>query len=1691
MGDTVLRRWCLILVPLVLVLFLSGCVSLDFEPPKLEVDFRMPPPRLAGETVELSISAKDNLGVSSIVVKAKDEVLWSAVPGRRDVELDASFPAPFGSVELVVEAKDEAGNVSTVALRRFTTLDGSPPTVDLSVSPSSPKPGDIVTVSVEATDAESGIESVEANVSGSKYTLASPCDSISFLAKAGVYNITATARDRAGNVGTAPSKLLRVFDPTDGTAPEVALIYPASVVPGSAFTLSVIATDTGGIDRIDLSGDLGSQSVKFTSGPAVVNRTFSFVVSTKGVRNFEVSVQDLAGNVSHRSGSVVVESNTPPSIELLVPEGRILEGDLVIFEASASDKNGIERVTFEVDGEEIASVRTPPYKAGWIAESGEHTVKAMAYDIYGATASAVRSLSVQNVDSTGPVILFSPMDVYPVDTESVLYARIYDNESPVVEVSFKASEDELSVSLMGDDLYAANWVPEEVATYTITVSATNDQGFNSQSMKKVKVLPQEIASAPRFTEIAVYPTLVAEGEIVRISGKIESTSPIEACNLYVDDVLRGSTTTSNGRFDFAWVAVGLGEHVIKLSAVNTLGLSSEATKLVTVYVERPVATITSPDVGETFRKMPDLKVELVAQVYDSNEPAEYWFSITGPKDIPKITPVVSGAGPYLFQASFQPEGAGYYNISFFYKNSVELTTIATTLIRVYQLTLELEEPVSYEHIEFGHDVPVKVLASVDVETSTITVIDDAVNEKTYTVELTLSSADLTGKIFTATVPASAFPRVGPYTFRVQGATVEGDVQSEEFPRSVLDTTPPELTVTIDATPVLEGSYHKLLAFNDYTLSVSASDLASINKIEVDVGDDTTVVEGGVANVIVNLSKAVYPTRVSVVDGNGLSTELEFTMEGIERNPPYLTLSRFVFTPNATVFNVGDTVDVDAQSVEAMDDTAIASVALFANGQLIALWEPSLPGEELHAKIAHVQGPWTPDLVGNYTISLKCFDVYGNVASTSTVVQVADLSAPLVYVLPQTDRYVDGYPVLDGRMNVKVSFSDPFFAFEEAALYFDGLLLAYSNDISGDEYTFEYIYFSEYNDGFHTLSAVATNSAGSAGRHDLTVIVDNEAPIDVHLSLTGVATYLISGLTSTPVVSTVYSVRATPAGVDLPSDVKSLSVSFDSSVYQNLGKEAPPPYIVAFDPSSATDGVHIIEVAFTDMANNVATSSIVVLQDTTGPSVQWASSAGFNCVDGVVYSNHGEIDVKISDALTDVDQTKARVTSDGWSYSVYLDVTEVAAGTYRLSYGGVDGIVENQVYQVTLEMKDIAANLSEESFQLVYDTLSPTVTITSPSSGDVFNTDFTAVIHLQDNLAGLDGCYFATNGSATSVSLDGTLNKEVAFSVSVIPSTETTMTLSARASDLAMNLSSDTVVVRNDTLAPRLDLSVGPLNAEGYASTSTLLVVATAVDTWHGQVALSLDATSYALSTDTSVAVTGTSFTSVGDGMHTITIAATDEAGNASVMSKNATVDTTLPELFATWTPTEYASNGIHLDYVATDVNFKEVLFDWEDGSSTFTESSASDVFASFSSEGTKRIEVVARDLADNSASVTGTLVVDQTAPTEVSLWINGSKLTGVSTEGSVTFQASLLFLEPHFNTDSTSTLINVTYDVSTPVTAGTPIDFWVDASGTNWLLEASDTFATVGTYYVRFSIKDLAYNEYERTIEYVATSTSP
>lgn len=1671
---------------------LSGCVNLDLEPPEIDADFRTPPPRLAGDTVEVSLSVRDSSGVASIQIKSGTKILWNAEPGRRSVDLTASFPAPFGSVELVVEAKDKAGNTGTLSLRRFSTLDGTPPDVNFSISPSNPAPGDIVTITVNATDVESGVDRIEANVSGMKYSLDPPSDSFSFTARTGAYTISVTAKDKAGNTSTTPQKTLKVYDPDDETSPELALIYPLSVVPGSEFTLTVVATDSGGIDKIDLSGDLGSQSVKFTSGPVTVNRTFSFMATTYGARNFEVSTQDLAGNVSRRSGSVVVESNTPPSIELAIPEGRILEGDLVFFEASATDRNGIEKVTFEMDGEEIASVRTPPYRTGWIAESGEHMVKAVAYDIYGATASAIRSLNVQKVDTTGPVILFSPMDIYPVDTQSTLYARIYDNESPVVEVSFSASEDELSVSLVGENLYAANWVPDEVATYTITVLATNDQGFGSRSMKTVRVLPQEIANAPRFTEVVVYPALVAEGETIHVSGKIESTSPIEVCNLYIDDVLKGSTTTSSGRFDFSWIAVGLGEHVIRLNAVNTLGLSSEATRLVTVYVERPVATITSPDVGETFRQIPDLKVELVAQVHDSNEPQEYWFSVTGPSDIPRIVPVMSGAGPYLFNASFKPEGVGYYNINFFYKNSVGLSTIATTTIRVYMLELELEEPVGYEHIEFGHDVPVKVRTSVDVEVSTITVIDETLSETTYSISLTLSSTDLAGNVFSAVLPASAFPRVGPYTLRVQGATIEGDVQTEEFPRNVLDTTLPELTVTIGATPVLEGSYYRLLAFNDYTLGVSASDLASIDRIEVDVGGAVTTIGGGAAAVTVNLSKAVYPTRVNVVDGNGLSTELEFTMEGIEKNSPSLTLSRFVFTPSATIFGVGETVNVDAQSVEATDDTAIASIALFANDQVIALWKPSLPGEDVHAVLPHVQGPWTPYLVGNYTISLKCFDIYGNVASTSTTVQVGDLSEPLVYVLPQTDRYVDGYPVLDGRMDVKVSYSDPLFAFEEAAIYFDGVLLAYSNSISGNEYTFRYINFSGYNDGLHALSAVATNSAGVAGRHDITVIVDNEIPAGVNLSLTGVATYLISGLASTPVVSTVYSVKATPSGVDLPSDVKKLIFFFDGATYQNFGKEAAPPYVAAFNPSISTDGVHTIEVAFTDMADNMATNSITILQDTAGPTVQWDSSVDFNRVGDVVYTNQSNINVQISDTLTDVGQTRARVTSDGWGYSVYLDLTEVAAGTYRFSYGGVDGIVENDVYHVSFELEDIVGNTTEDPFQLVYDTLTPTVMITSPGSDDIFKTDFAMTTHLQDNLAGLDGYRLTINGAlATSVTLTGTLSEDVVVPIPILPSTETTVVLCVYASDLAMNYSSDTIVVRNDTLSPRLDLSIEPLNAGGYASTSTIHVVATAVDMWHGQVKLSLDATSYTLSTDTSVVVTNTSFTGVADGVHTITIAATDEAGNVSAITRSATVDTTLPELFATWTPTTYASSTIRLTYVATDTNFKEVFFDWQDDYATFTATLVSEEIRTFSSEGTKTITVVARDLAGNSTTVSATLVVDQTIPTELALWINGKELTGDSTEGSVTFQASLLFSEPHFDLNSTSTLVSVAYDVSSPVTAGTPIDFWVSASGTDWLLEASHTFDSTGVYYLRFSIQDLAYNEYERTITYTATPTSP
>lgn len=80
--------------------------------------------------------------------------------------------------------------------------------------------------------------------------------------------------------------------------------------------------------------------------------------------------------------------NLPPRISVIYPSpgGKLAEdvNGRVIMEVEASDAHDVARVTFEVDGEEVAAVTAPPFSTSWQTSApGAHTLVVRAIDEVG------------------------------------------------------------------------------------------------------------------------------------------------------------------------------------------------------------------------------------------------------------------------------------------------------------------------------------------------------------------------------------------------------------------------------------------------------------------------------------------------------------------------------------------------------------------------------------------------------------------------------------------------------------------------------------------------------------------------------------------------------------------------------------------------------------------------------------------------------------------------------------------------------------------------------------------------------------------------------------------------------------------------------------------------------------------------------------------------------------------------------------------------------------------------------------------------------------------------------------------------------------------------------------------------------------------------------------------------------------
>jgi thermitase len=189
----------------------------------------------------------------------------------------------------------------------------------------------------------------------------------------------------------------------DVRPPSVDIADPreGDLLPGGFIPVVADANDDVRVTQVDLYVD-GALVSSDTVAPHAWN--FDTTTTTDGTHTFSATAYDAAGNSGQSAPVSAVVDNTAPTVSLTEPASGSDVSGAVDLVASASDLNGIDHVTFKVDGAGVAQVSQSPWSAQWDSTTvadGLHVLRVEAFDAAGNSASTSVTVSVANSPGAG------------------------------------------------------------------------------------------------------------------------------------------------------------------------------------------------------------------------------------------------------------------------------------------------------------------------------------------------------------------------------------------------------------------------------------------------------------------------------------------------------------------------------------------------------------------------------------------------------------------------------------------------------------------------------------------------------------------------------------------------------------------------------------------------------------------------------------------------------------------------------------------------------------------------------------------------------------------------------------------------------------------------------------------------------------------------------------------------------------------------------------------------------------------------------------------------------------------------------------------------------------------------------------------------------------------------------------------
>jgi hypothetical protein len=550
--------------------------------------------------------------------------------------------------------------------------------------------------------------------------------------------------------------------------------------------------------------------------------------------------------------------------------------------------------------------------------------------------------------------------------------------------------------------------------------------------------------------------------------------------------------------------------------------------------------------------------------------------------------------------------------------------------------------------------------------------------------------------------------------------------------------------------------------------------------------------------------------------------------------------------------VAGTVSLEAT---ASDDRAVTGVTFTVDGAAVATDEAE---------------PWertwdsTGVINGNYRVGATATDAAGNAAAVEANVVVDNGGTPASAV--RVINPVDGAS-LCGAVTVEVAVSGDT---EEVAFSLDGTTMEVD---TASPFTWDWSTLGTTN-GSHAVRATATLEDGSVVQNTIVVTVEN----------TGEACDNLPNITITAPTDGAYGFGTVSVTANASDDVGVLRVQFfvDSGL---LVEDASIPYGVDWDSDAFDEGPHILKAIAYDTADQSAETRATITIDRSAPLVEITEPGG-GTLDGMVTVSADVTDaIGLDTVVLQIDGSSEVVLTEppfAWEW----DTTLAGHGSHT-----IEVIATDRAGHVGVDMLEVDVDNP------------PEVTVTDPGDGDtVSGTLNVRASAVDDDTVSsvslfVDGTRVATDGSPPYVLDWDSCDASGAH------------TLEVQATDSGGNSATDSIsVIVDQALEVQLLNPAGALDgtevlAAYAAEDSTITQLVWDVD---GVVVATLTATSPETFDEAGVNVYGACSLgcpddcdyyegaldgrSLAEGSYTLTVTATNAAGDTATDSAPVTVD---------------------------------------------------------------------------------------------------------------------------------------------------------------------------------------------------------